>query len=77
MSIHKSQGSEFDDVAIVLPAEASPVLRRELLYTGVTRARKSAVVYGDPELLRACIEARSERASGLSVKLWSGFDAQP
>ena len=42
MTVHKSQGSEFDEVLLVLPGQAGPILTRELVYTGVTRARKTA-----------------------------------
>ncbi len=71
MSIHMSQGSEFDDVAVVLPDASSPLLSRELLYTAVTRARRHVLVYGSAESLRAAVERRVERASGLSEALWS------
>jgi exodeoxyribonuclease V alpha subunit len=70
MSIHKSQGSEFDEVAIVLPQEKSPIVTRELLYTALTRAKKRAVLYGSRDILCAGIEARVIRASGLHEKLW-------
>lgn len=70
MSIHKSQGSEFDEVAVVLPQKPSPVLSRELLYTAVTRARQRVTVHAAPEILRAAIERRIERASGLRDLLW-------
>ncbi len=69
MTVHKSQGSEFDDVLLVLPTEPSPVLSRELVYTGVTRARRRVVVAARPEVLRAAIEARVERDSGLADRL--------
>jgi len=70
MSVHKSQGSEFDDVAVVLPADPSPVLSRELLYTAVTRARKRVVIYADPAIVAHAIRASVERASGLRDALW-------
>jgi exodeoxyribonuclease V alpha subunit len=69
MTVHKSQGSEFDDVLLVLPPEASPVLSRELVYTGVTRARRRVVVAARPEVLRAAIGVRVERDSGLADRL--------
>ncbi|MES2644199.1 MAG: exodeoxyribonuclease V subunit alpha [Myxococcota bacterium] len=65
MTVHKSQGSEFDRVLLVLPEEVSPVLTRELLYTGVTRAKTAVVVLGSAEVVRAAVEARVERSSGL------------
>ncbi|MCP4448601.1 MAG: exodeoxyribonuclease V subunit alpha [Myxococcales bacterium] len=70
MSIHKSQGSEFDDIAIVLPAEQSPVLTRELIYTAITRAKKSLTIYADYALLRTCIQTPTRRSSGLRDLLW-------
>ena len=70
MTVHKSQGSEFDDVVVLLPEAASPVLTRELLYTAVTRARRSVVLHGSREVFRQAVERRSERASGLRDLLW-------
>ncbi|HVM97609.1 MAG TPA: exodeoxyribonuclease V subunit alpha [Candidatus Acidoferrales bacterium] len=71
MSIHKSQGSEFDDVAVVLPSKPSPILTRELLYTAVTRARHHVTIHATEEIIRHTIERRIERASGLIDRLWS------
>jgi exodeoxyribonuclease V alpha subunit len=69
-SVHKSQGSEFDRVAIVLPDKPSPVLSRELLYTAVTRARTAVAVHATGAIIRATISRRVERASGLREALW-------
>lgn len=69
MTIHKSQGSEFDRVALILPGEDSAILSRELLYTGVTRARRQITLVGRPEEIRAAVARRVERASGLAEKL--------
>jgi len=69
MTVHKSQGSEFDDVLLVLPPEPSPVLSRELVYTGVTRARRRVTVAATPDVLRAALAARVERDSGLAERL--------
>jgi len=69
MSIHKSQGSEFTEVAIVLPRPESPLLTRELLYTAVTRARERAVLYGDPASVRVGTQSPVARASGLRALL--------
>ncbi len=71
MSIHKSQGSEFSDVAIVLPPGPSPVLTRELIYTAITRAKKSLTNYADTQLLRSRIQTPTTRSSGLRDLLWS------
>ena len=70
LSVHKSQGSELDEVAIVLPPEPSPVLCRELLYTAVTRAREKVAVYGNEAVLRYALARSIERASGLGDALW-------
>lgn len=70
MSIHKSQGSEFDHVAVILPVEVSPVLSRELLYTAVTRARSRVTLHGSREIIEQAIARRIERASGLREALW-------
>lgn len=72
LTIHKSQGSEFDDVTVVLPAGASPILSRELIFTGITRARKSVTLIGPPERVREAIRRRVARASGLSGRLRIG-----
>jgi exodeoxyribonuclease V alpha subunit len=65
MTVHKSQGSEFDEVSVVLPETASRVLGRELLYTAVTRARHRVVVHGGDAIVRAAIDRPIERWSGL------------
>ncbi|HKP64079.1 MAG TPA: exodeoxyribonuclease V subunit alpha [Polyangiales bacterium] len=65
LSVHKSQGSEVDAVAVILPKEISPVLTRELLYTAVTRARSSVVIFASSEVLEAAITRNIERSSGL------------
>ena len=73
MTIHKSQGSEFDHVLVVLPDELSPLLSRELLYTAVTRARRSVTVLGRPEILAAAINTPTVRHSGLADSLRRGL----
>jgi len=71
MTVHKSQGSEFDRLALVLPADAtSPILTRELIYTALTRARWQVHWFGEPGVLRRCLGRRVERASGLAELLW-------
>ncbi|HIJ91662.1 MAG TPA: exodeoxyribonuclease V subunit alpha [Deltaproteobacteria bacterium] len=69
MTIHKSQGSEFDRVALVLPGEDSALLSRELLYTGISRARRQVALVGRPQEIEAAVGRRVERASGLVGKL--------
>ena len=70
MTVHKSQGSEFDRVLMLLPDRTSPILTRELLYTGVTRARRQVTLTSGAQVLRDCIDARIQRASGLRTALW-------
>ena len=70
MTVHKSQGTEFDRVLIVLPEGDVRVLTRELLYTGVTRARKRVDLWAGEEALRAALSRRIERVSGLREALW-------
>jgi exodeoxyribonuclease V alpha subunit len=70
MTVHKSQGSEFDEVAVLLPIHLSPVVSRELLYTAVTRARRTVTIYATREVIRQAIARRVERASGLRDLLW-------
>ncbi|KEY91560.1 exodeoxyribonucleaseV alpha chain [Candidatus Photodesmus blepharus] len=69
MTIHKSQGSEFDLTFIVLPLKFSSILTRELIYTGVTRAKKHLVLYADANILRRGIKIKTQRASGLIDRL--------
>ena len=71
MTVHKSQGSEFDRVALVLPAEDSPLLTREMLYTGITRARESVSLLAGDDLLQQAVKRRLVRHSGLMERLWS------
>jgi exodeoxyribonuclease V alpha subunit len=70
MTVHKSQGSEFDRIMLILPDRDAPVLTRELVYTGLTRAVSRASVYTKPEVFRAAVERRIERSSGLRDSLW-------
>jgi exodeoxyribonuclease V alpha subunit len=69
MTVHKSQGSEFDRVAIVLPERPSRLLSRELLYTAITRAKRAVSLYTSEASLRAAISQRSERNTGLVDRL--------
>jgi exodeoxyribonuclease V alpha subunit len=70
LSVHKAQGSQFGEVAFVLPDRPSPLLTRELVYTAVTRARKRVTLFGSEAVLRSAIAARVERTSGLRDRLW-------
>ena len=69
MTIHKSQGSEFDDVVVVLPTDPSPIVTRELLYTAVTRARRSVTVVATEDAVRRAISRPVTRASALPDRL--------
>ena len=71
LTIHKSQGSQFDEVIVSLPLESSRLLTRELLYTAVTRASKKVTVVGPESVIRLGIERSVQRASGLRPRLWS------
>lgn len=70
MSVHKSQGSEFERVLLVLPVRDNPLLTRELIYTAITRARRRFEVQAPVEALEAGIRRRVQRASGLREELW-------
>jgi exodeoxyribonuclease V alpha subunit len=72
LSVHKSQGSEFAEVALILPSRPSPLLTRELIYTAVTRARRRVTIYGSEAVLRTAIGRKIERASGLRDRLLAG-----
>ncbi|MBX3181918.1 MAG: exodeoxyribonuclease V subunit alpha [Polyangiaceae bacterium] len=77
MTVHKSQGSEFERVLFVLPTQASPLLTRELLYTAVTRARRHVTVLGSRALFAESVKQRIQRASGLSEALWGAAAPAP
>ncbi|MBZ2169556.1 exodeoxyribonuclease V subunit alpha [Marinobacter sp. F4216] len=67
MTVHKSQGSEFTHTCLVLPDRLSPVMTRELVYTGITRAKHwFSLITGDPRVLRDSVQQRVVRASGLA-----------
>jgi exodeoxyribonuclease V alpha subunit len=69
MTVHKSQGSEFDAVLVVLPQQASRVVTRELLYTAVTRARQRVAIAASEPVLTAAITSQARRSSGLLTRL--------
>ena len=77
MTVHKSQGSEARAVTVVLPPTDSPLLTRELFYTAVTRARQELVVVGTDDAVRAAVERRVQRASGLAERLRERLARQP
>jgi exodeoxyribonuclease V alpha subunit len=65
MTVHKSQGSEFDRVLLLLPSVDSELMTRELIYTAITRAKESVEIWGDESLFCAAVKRKSERNSGL------------
>jgi exodeoxyribonuclease V alpha subunit len=69
MTIHKSQGSQADQITVVIPPEDSRLLTRELFYTAVTRAKAKVRVVGSETSLRAAVGHRAVRASGLRLRL--------
>jgi exodeoxyribonuclease V alpha subunit len=68
-TIHKSQGSEFETVIVVVPPVDSPLLRRELLYTAVTRARKHLVLIASEDAIKNAVMSTINRASGLAARV--------
>jgi exodeoxyribonuclease V alpha subunit len=84
MTVHKSQGSEFDEVLFLLPERDNRVLTRELVYTGITRASRRVGLWFNEPVLRAAVARRVERTSGLrdalhetSAKLALDFSGGP
>jgi exodeoxyribonuclease V alpha subunit len=69
MTVHRSQGSQFDEVTVLLPESGSLVLTRELFYTAVTRARRRVRVVGSDAAIRAAVTRRAQRATGLADRL--------
>lgn len=70
MTVHKSQGSEFDEVLLILPAEAtSPLLLRELVYTGITRARSRLLLHSSAAAFTKACQTPVQRSSGLAARL--------
>ena len=74
MTIHKSQGSQADVVTVLMPREESRLLTRELFYTAVTRAKERVRVVGTESAVRAAVERRAVRASGLGRRLRASLD---
>ena len=69
MTVHKAQGSEFDTVWLLLPARGNRVLSRELVYTGITRARRALHVAGSEAVIREALARHAGRWSGLGWRL--------
>ncbi len=70
MTVHRSQGSEFDRVALLLPPRSNPVITRELIYTAITRAKAYFTLYAHWPVVATAITRRTERDSGLAGRLW-------
>jgi exodeoxyribonuclease V alpha subunit len=66
MTVHKSQGSEFDHVCVVLPQEDTAILNRELLYTAITRAKQQVSLFCNEAILRKTVMTQHERETGLA-----------
>ncbi|VVD79169.1 exodeoxyribonuclease V subunit alpha [Pandoraea terrigena] len=77
MTIHKSQGSEFERVAMVLPEQSSRVLSRELIYTGVTRARRQVWLYAPWQVIASAIARPTQRDGGLTDRLTEVLATMP
>jgi exodeoxyribonuclease V alpha subunit len=69
MTVHKSQGSEFTHAALILPQHLSPVLTRELVYTGITRARHWFTLAASDDVMQAAVQRRVDRVGGLAAEL--------
>lgn len=69
MTIHKSQGSEFNRVYLLIPTQENPVVTRELLYTGVTRAKEEVTLVCTQEMLKNGIEKSVQKNSGLTARI--------
>jgi len=69
LTVHKSQGSEFDDIIVVLPDRSSDILTRELIYTAITRAKKGIEIWGNKEVFCEAVSRQTIRQSGLKEAL--------
>ncbi|WP_461538018.1 exodeoxyribonuclease V subunit alpha [Spongorhabdus nitratireducens] len=69
MTVHKSQGSEFNHTVMILPDKMNPVLTRELVYTGITRAREQLDIYTREEVMAQAVRQKTQRFSGLPHKI--------
>ena len=70
MTVHKSQGSEFDEVFFILPDQDYSILTSELIYTALTRARRKIHIWGNREIINSAVARKIERVSGLRDALW-------
>lgn len=70
MTVHKSQGSEFENILFILPDRDYPVLTRELFYTGITRAIQKVSIWGSEDIIKSTLSRKIKRTSGLRDALW-------
>lgn len=70
LTVHKSQGSEFHHVLLILPDKPSSIISRELIYTAITRARKSVSIWSSRQTFEEGISKKMQRSSGLADLLW-------
>ncbi len=70
LTVHKSQGSEFGEVLLIMPERLSPVLTRELVYTALTRSRRRFTVWSEADLFKKAVRQRIHRTSALGERLW-------
>lgn len=76
LTIHKSQGSEYGHTIVVLPTNASRIVTRELVYTGITRAKPDLTIVATQEVLQQAALTPIRRATGLATRLFNHIDAQ-
>ena len=69
MTVHKSQGSEFEHTLLALPADFSPIVTRELLYTAITRAKQQLTLFSRDKILLTAIRTPTLRRSGLMERM--------
>lgn len=74
MTVHKSQGSEFNHTILVMPLISSPIITKELLYTAVTRAKQNFTLFSNEKIWKQGVSAKIERQSGLTEQLYALLD---
>jgi exodeoxyribonuclease V alpha subunit len=75
MTIHRSQGSEFDQVVVILPTDKSPLATRELIYTAITRARQCVYVWGSTATIQSALSDKTVRCTLLEASLQAQLSA--
>ena len=69
-TVHKSQGSEYKNVLLILPQKDSPILTKEILYTALSRAKEKVVIIGSETLIEKMLNTPIKRYSGMGERLW-------